>query len=80
MPGRPLGGAKGQLRCMRHFHCYNSHRFSFFACSRHTWLQLPGAAQRSTTWCTPFKMENASSICKSLKALRARHPSSFALR
>ena len=45
-----------------------------------TWLQLPGAAQRSTTWRTPCRIEKASSICRSLYALRALQPSSLALR
>mmetsp|Transcript_9434 Transcript_9434/g.40061 ORF Transcript_9434/g.40061 Transcript_9434/m.40061 type:complete len:255 (+) Transcript_9434:256-1020(+) len=42
--------------------------------------QLPGAAHRSTTCFTPVKMSKLSSICSSLNALRARHPSSLALR
>ena len=44
-----------------------------------TWLQLPGAAHRSTTFLTPRKMSKLSSICSSLRR-RARQPSSFALR
>ena len=40
--------------------------------------QDPGAAQRSTTFLTFFRMSNESSICSSLNADRARHPSSLA--
>ena len=40
--------------------------------------QDPGAAHRSTTCFTSFKMPNESSICSSLNADLARHPSSLA--
>ena len=39
-----------------------------------TWLQEPGAAQRSTTLVTLSKMLNSSSSWSSLKALLARYP------
>eukprot|EP00982_Pelagococcus_subviridis_P004777 29339-Pelagococcus_subviridis.AAC.4 len=45
-----------------------------------TWLHEPGAAHRSTTCFTSLKTSKLSSICRSLNADRARHPSSFALR
>mmetsp|Transcript_31019 Transcript_31019/g.89645 ORF Transcript_31019/g.89645 Transcript_31019/m.89645 type:complete len:204 (+) Transcript_31019:288-899(+) len=45
-----------------------------------TWLQPPGAAQRSATFLTPFNRPISSSICKSLKAERARKPWHFASR
>lgn len=45
--------------------------FGFSFCPR-TWLQLPGAAQRSTAVWTWEKRSNSSSRCKSLYAERAR--------
>ena len=45
-----------------------------------TWLHEPGAAQRSTARTTPLNRSNVSSSCNSLKAERARNPTSLALR
>ena len=45
-----------------------------------TWLQLPGAAQRSTARTTPLNRSKVSLSWSSLKAERARKPTSLALR